>query len=199
MAVTITLTGTPIIVMVPILISTMPAVESLDEDDAEAFAASISEDALLILPPSTLPPPWLLLPLVHALVGHTAHVSHRPHPGVTVLRIAATLEEGNCRTPRITANASLELCHNELAGSSSCRCSSSSRERRDTSCHWAPDCRVYNLDDASGTTLSTGEDRRRRHTCACVRSGVRSSRPPRRFGHRTSSPSPASVRHRRTQ
>jgi hypothetical protein len=95
LAVTITLTGTPIIAMVPILISTMPAVESLEEDDAEAFAASIFEDALLMLPPSTLPPPWLLLPLVHALVGHAAHVSHRPHPGDTVLRIAATLEEGN--------------------------------------------------------------------------------------------------------
>ena len=102
-------------------------------------------------------------------------------------------------TPRITVNASLELCHNELAGSSSRRYSSSSRKRRDTLCHWAPDCRVYYLHNVSGTTLSTGEDRCRRHTCACVRSVVRSSCPPRRFGHRTSSPSSASIRHRRTQ
>jgi len=57
LAFTITLTGTPIIVMLPILISTMPAVESVEEDDAEAFAASISEDAPLMLPPSMLPPP----------------------------------------------------------------------------------------------------------------------------------------------
>jgi len=57
LAFTITLTGTPIIAMLPILISTMPVVESVEEDDAEAFAASISKDAPLMLPPSMLPPP----------------------------------------------------------------------------------------------------------------------------------------------
>ncbi len=57
LAVTITLTGTPIIAMVPILISTMHAVESVEEDDTEALVASISEDAPLMLPPLTLPPP----------------------------------------------------------------------------------------------------------------------------------------------
>jgi hypothetical protein len=33
---------------------------------------------------------------VHALVGHTVHVSHRSQPREAVLQIAATFEEGNC-------------------------------------------------------------------------------------------------------